>query len=63
MNKLDDILVCLLFVLMLFIGFILGLIVNEKIWNRWCLENGHAHYNTKLGAFVLHDKKDALKQD
>lgn len=38
------------------VGVVFGLCILlslNKSWQVWALENGHAHYDSKTGAFVL----------
>lgn len=48
----------LFLVIGLMIGSCLGVIVERSRWESWALENGHAHYDSKTGEFVLEGSGD-----
>lgn len=39
-------------------GLALSTLCNlNSSWQKWALDNGHAHYDSKTGAFVLENRR------
>lgn len=50
-----------IYAVLILLGFWIGLSVGEYYttneWHKWCIENDNAHYDTKTGELILHNKE------